>query len=133
MRDPCEPKRAAVWMVTGLLVFVLFMFQTAFGVEMSFQTPASLALSKVTYDVAKFKGKDRLIFEITIKNVSSDPHRYRLRIALTNGPSAGALCPRKGKPPQISPGKEFTVKLPFLDYDKMPEGVAISLTEIKLD
>ena len=73
------------------------------------------------------------MFEIKIKNISDTPHRYRLRIALNNGMTAGALCPRKGKPPEIGPGKELAVKLPFLDYDKMPEGVEISFTELKLD
>jgi len=57
----------------------------------------SAEITKVSYFFEKYKGKPRLHFEITIKNVSPEMKRFRVNIYLPEGPSSGGFYPRKGK------------------------------------
>lgn len=62
-----------------------------------------------------------LIFTVSIKNVAMQPQRYRVNIFLLDmDKAAGHLVPRKGKPPQVAPGKTETVKIPFIKTTDMP-------------
>ena len=59
-----------------------------------------------------YKGVKSLHFDVKLKNVSAEPHRYRVNFFLDNGKAVGGLIPRKGKPPVVNPGKEASFTYP---------------------
>lgn len=114
-------------MVMGLMLHVLPMEATSGGI--SYDVADSAEIGQITYSLEMWKGAKRLMFEIEVKNVSQEPHQYRLKIFLVDGPSAGALYPRKGNPPVIKPGETYKLKLPLL-YEKLPAGFDIRITQL---
>ena len=77
--------------------------------------------------MAPYKGKDYLHFEIGIKNISKEQHRYRVSILLDEGPAIAGLYPRKVKKGNIvQPGKTVKRKLPML-YTKESSGFLIKV------
>jgi len=84
-------------------------------------------ITDVKYFIAKYEGKPRLHFEVTIKNVTSEPRRYRLNIFLPEGPAGGGLYPRNKK--AIDPGKTLSQKFPMY-FDSLPTGYTIVVKEL---
>lgn len=84
-------------------------------------------ITDVKYFVAKYKGKPRLHFEVSLKNVTSEPRRYRVNIYLPEGPASGGLYPRKKK--AIAPGKILKQKFPMY-FDSEPTGYTIMVKEL---
>ena len=122
-------KSSLAFILIYLAVVFIWYPSPAFASEISFDLPDSLKVTHLSHYVGKFKGKDRLIFEMKVKNISNKEHRYRLRISLNDGASAGMLVPRKGKPPVIKPGTEKKIKLPFLANNQLPEAISILFME----
>ena len=85
---------------------------------------------KVDYQIKKYKGKDRLHVTVEVKNVSSQPKRFRVNIWLPDGVTGGGFYPRKKK--AIEPGKTLTRTFPMY-YDKMPSEVTILVKELPTD
>jgi hypothetical protein len=89
---------------------------------------------KIEWDVAKEveidnfscnmgqQGMDpALIYNLSLKNLTQKPLRYRVNIFLLDmDKAAGHLVPRKGKPPQVAPGATAEVKIPFIKTTRMP-------------
>lgn len=66
------------------------------------------------------EGDPSLIYTIQLKNVSDTAHRFRLMVHLLDMNKAVAyLVPTKGKPPQLAPGEETTIKIPFMKTTAM--------------
>jgi hypothetical protein len=60
-------------------------------------------------------GDPSLIYTIQLKNAADTAHRFRVCVFLQDMDKAVAyLVPRKGKPPQLAPGEEATLKIPFM-------------------
>ena len=60
-------------------------------------------------------GDPSLNYTIKLKNVADKAYRFRLGVYLLDMDKAVAyLVPTKGKPPQLAPGEEATVKIPFM-------------------
>lgn len=79
-------------------------------------------------------GESALIFNVAVKNVTDQPQRYRLNIFLLDmDKAAGHLIPRKGKPPIVEPGKEATVKIPFIKTDMMSKDMLVVLKTLSLE
>lgn len=99
-----------------------------------YDVPDTAAITKVSYFYADYKGTDRLYFEVTVKNKTRDPRRYRLNILLPQGPAVGGMYPRKKK--AIEPGETLTRKFPvYIDAKKfpadfMPTGFTLILKEL---
>ena len=87
----------------------------------------SAEITKVSYFFEKYKGKPRLHFEITVKNVSPEMKRFRVNIYLPEGPSSGGFYPRKGK--GIESGKTLTRKFPMY-FNKLPSGFMLVVKEL---
>jgi len=121
-------KRLALILTVAIAILIGSSF-CAFADEVAFELPDSLQVTYLKYYIGKFKDKERLIFELKVKNLSSEDHRYRMRISLKDGTSAGMLVPRKGKPPVIKAGKEEKIKLPFIEYGQQPEGITITFIQ----
>ena len=90
---------------------------------------SSAKITKVNSFMKKYKGASRFHVAVGIKNVSSQPKRYRLHIFLPNGVSSGGLYPRKGKPPVVKPGKVLVQTYPMY-YSKLPEKFELVVTEL---
>ena len=79
-------------------------------------------------------GEPSLIFTTGLKNVGSQPHRFRLGIYLLDMDKAVAhLVPVKGKPPQLASGQQATVKIPFMKTTVMPKKILVRVTPMSSD
>lgn len=66
------------------------------------------------------EGDPSLIYTVKLKNVADKALRFRLGVYLLDMDKAVAyLVPTKGKPPQLAPGAEATVKIPFMKTTAM--------------
>jgi len=66
------------------------------------------------------EGDPSLIYTVKLKNVADKAYRFRLGVYLLDMDKAVAyLVPTKGKPPQLAPGAEATVKIPFMKTTAM--------------
>ena len=95
--------------------------------------------SKIQWDVAPeaeitsfacafgtHEGDPSLIFTIAMKNVSDKASRFRLGVYLLDMDKAVAyLVPTKGKPPQLAPGEDATVKIPFMKTTEMSKKIMV--------
>jgi len=65
-------------------------------------------------------GEPSLIYTIKLKNAADKALRFRLGVYLLDMDKAVAyLVPTKGKPPQLAPGAEATIKIPFMKTTAM--------------
>lgn len=83
-------------------------------------------ITNVSYFFANYEGASRLHFEVTIKNVAQEPKRFRLKIFLPEGPSAGGLYPTKD---MIEPGKSVKMTFPMY-YHELPSGFTLIVSEL---
>ena len=84
-----------------------------------YEVPDSVQIEKVAYFYEDYKGSPRLHFEVTLKNVTQEPKRFRLNILLPEGPAVGGMYPRKAG--AIEPGQSLTRKCPvYVDQSKLP-------------
>lgn len=89
----------------------------------------SVKVTKVCYYMKMYKGAPRLHFDVTIKNISAEPKRFRLAIFLPDGVAGGGFYPRKGKNPVIKPGAELSRTFPMY-YHQLPSGYTIRVQEL---
>lgn len=72
-----------------------------------------------------------LIYTVELKNVTDKPLRYRVNIFLLDmDKAAGALVPRKGKPPAVAPGETASVKIPFIKTTAMPAKMLVRVAPL---
>ena len=83
-------------------------------------------ITNVSYFFAKYEGAERLHFEVAIKNLAKEPKRFRLKIFLPEGHSAGGLYPTKG---MIEPGKTVKMKFPMYHHE-LPSGFTLVVSEL---
>lgn len=83
-------------------------------------------ITNVSYFFEKYEGAPRLHFEVTIKNIAKEPKRFRLKIFLPEGPSAGGLYPGKG---MMEPGKTLKMKFPMYHHE-LPSGFTLVVSEL---
>jgi hypothetical protein len=75
------------------------------------------------------EGDPSLIYTIKLKNVADKAYRFRLGVYLLDMDKAVAyLVPTKGKPPQLAPGQEATVKIPFMKTTAMSKKTMVRVT-----
>ena len=90
----------------------------------------SAEVTKVTYEVKSYKGKDRFHVTVELKNVTAEPKRFRVNIWLPDGVSGGGFYPRKAK--SIAAGKTLSRTFPMF-YDKIPNKMQIMVRELPTD
>jgi hypothetical protein len=71
----------------------------------------------------KWEGSDTLHFNVSIKNISDQPQRYKVNIFLDNGKAVGGLIPRKTKKGLVEPGQTSSFVYPVSGMDKGPESI----------
>jgi hypothetical protein len=80
-------------------------------------------ITKVSYFLKKLEGAPRLFFEIGIKNISKEAHKYRVTVLTSDGPSGSALYPVKGK---LDPGKDLGQAFPLF-FSNFPKGFTLNV------
>ena len=60
----------------------------------------------------KWEGSDTLHFNVTLKNISYQPQRYRVNIFLDNDKAVGGLIPQKTKGGLVEPGQTASFVYP---------------------
>jgi hypothetical protein len=75
--------------------------------------------------VKPWNGSDTLHFDVTVKNISNSPQRYRVNIFLDNGKAVGGLIPRKTKDGLVEPGQTASFTYPVKGMDCGPKSVTV--------
>ncbi len=99
----------------------------------AYDVVSSAQIIKVAYYLEKFKERETVHFEIEVKNISSEPKRFKLKVFIAGGPEApGAVYyyPRKGNPPVIKSGESYMKPLPMVFFDRLPTGFTIKVEEM---
>ena len=117
---------AALFFMLGLAVWPAAKAEAG-SFKVCYDVVDTAQITDVKYFIAKYKGKPRLHFEVGLKNVTSQPRRYRVNIYLPEGPASGGFYPRKKK--SIAPGKTLKQKYPMY-FDSMPTGYTIVVKEL---
>jgi hypothetical protein len=91
--------------------------------EIAYDISPSAQVTKVSYFLKQLEGTQKLFFEIGIKNVSKENHKYRAAVLLNEGPSGSALYPSK-EAEKLGPGKELVLQFPII-YGELPKGFTV--------
>ena len=75
--------------------------------------------------VKEWSGSDTLHFNVSVKNISDTPQRYRVNIFLDNGKAVGGLIPRKTKKGLVQPGQTASFVYPVKGMDRGPTSVTV--------
>lgn len=130
-----KEKKEGLWVLwTVVLVGAAIFFggQTLKAGEggIHYKVAPSGKITKVTYYIAKFKGKETLFFEVGVKNISDQPKRFKVMVDIPNGPSAAYYYPIGGKPPALKAGEEHSQAMPLVIYNKWPTAFSIIVDEM---
>lgn len=79
----------------------------------------------------KWEGSDTLHFNVSLKNISDQPQRYRVNIFLGNGKAVGGLIPRKTKKGLVEPGQTASFVYPVSGMDKGPKSIELIVTTME--
>lgn len=127
-------KKTVIWaMCVALLAAMALYAVPAMATaepKTDYQVVTTAEVTKVDYQIKKYKGKDRLHVTVEVKNVSKQPKRFRVNIWLPDGVAGGGFYPRKSK--LIQPGKTLSRTFPMY-YDKMPPTATILVKELPTD
>ena len=93
--------------------------------NMEKKTSPEAAVENLSCSIKKWEGNDTLHFKVTVKNISSQPQRYRVHIFLDNGKAVGGLIPRKTKKGLVEPGKTASFEYPVKGMDSLPKSLTV--------
>ncbi len=129
-----KQRKPAVWALGLLLLAAMVMWAVpalaGAQPKTNYQVVASAKVTKVDYQIKKYKGKDRLHVTVEVKNVAKQPKRFRINIWLPDGISGGGFYPRKSG--VVKPGKTLSQTWPMY-YDKIPPEATILVKELPTD
>ena len=77
-----------------------------------------------------YEGKDTLHFNVAVKNVSSQPQRYRVNLFMDNGKAVGGLIPRTTKGGLVEPGKSMSFDYPVVDMPFSPKAITLIIKTV---
>jgi hypothetical protein len=80
--------------------------------------------------VKPWKGTDCLHFTIGLKNITTQPQRYKVNIFLENGKAVGGLIPRTTKKGLVEPGQTASFEYPVGGMDRAPESIILMVKTI---
>ena len=104
------------------------------GSKIEWQVAPEAEITKFDCALGTHGGEPSLIYSVGLKNLASQPYRFRLGIFLPEMDKAVSyLVPTKGKPPQLAAGEETTVKIPFMKTTTMPEKVMVRVAPMSSD
>ena len=77
-----------------------------------------------------WEGVNALHFNVTLKNVSSVPQRYKVNIFLDNGKAVGGLIPRTTKKGLVEPGQTASFTYPVGGMTTAPQSILLMVKTI---
>ena len=102
--------------------------------EISWEVVREAKLTQFDCTLGESGGQPALIFTVGLENASDKPQRYRINIFLEDMDKAfGHLVPRKGSPPVLEPGKNETVKIPFIGTVKESKKIFVIVKTVSVD
>ncbi len=78
----------------------------------------------------KWAGAETLHFKLVVKNLASEPKRFKVNIFLDNGKAVGGLIPRKTKKGLVAPGAEAEFTYPVGGVTKQPKEVILKIRTV---
>lgn len=88
---------------------------------------AEASLEEFSCVFKKWEGSDTLHFKVALKNVSSEPQRYKVNIFLDNGKAVGGLIPRKTKKGLVKPGETKSFTYPVKNMTKEAKAITLNV------
>jgi len=88
------------------------------------------ALTDFSCDFKRYEGAEVLHFNVTLKNVSNKPQRFRVHIFLDNGKAAGGLIPSTTKNGLVEPGQTASFEYPVTGMIGLPGEVVLNITTV---
>lgn len=79
----------------------------------------------------KWEGVETLHFKIVVKNLASEPKRFKVNIFLDNGKAVGGLIPRKTAKGLVAPGAEAAFTYPVGGVTKQPKEVILKIRTVE--
>lgn len=89
------------------------------------QISPEASLEDLSCSVKEWKGSDTLHLDVTVKNISDQPQRYRVHIFLDNGKAVGGLIPRKTKKGLVKPGQTASFGYPVKGMVCLPDSLTV--------
>ena len=79
----------------------------------------------------KWEGAETLHFKVVVKNLASEPKRFKVNIFLDNGKAVGGLIPRKTAKGLVAPGAEASFTYPVKGVTKQPKEVILKIRTVE--
>jgi hypothetical protein len=98
------------------------------NIEKSIVSEAVLTDFSCTFK--RFEGAEVLHFNVTLKNVSNEPQRFRVHIFLDNGKAVGGLIPRKTKGGLVEPGQTASFEYPVNGMVGLPGEILLKISTV---
>jgi len=94
------------------------------------QIDPTAQLESLTCFFKNWEGQDVLHFQVSVKNISDQPQRYRVNIFLDNGKAAGGLIPRKTDKGLVEPGQTASFTYPVTGMTEKPQQIDLLIKPI---
>jgi len=85
-------------------------------------------LEAFTCSFERWEEADTLHFHVTLKNVTSQPQRFRVNIFMDNGKAVGGLMPSSSKSGLVEPGQSASFVYPVPAMPVKPNEVTLMVT-----
>ena len=86
------------------------------------------ALEGLSCAMKPWAGTETLHVQVTVKNVSDTPQRFRVNLFLDNGKAVGGLIPRKTKTGLVEPGSSASFVYPVQGMPGKPGSMLVRIT-----
>jgi hypothetical protein len=94
------------------------------------QIDPTAQLEELTCFFKNWEGQDVLHFQVSVKNISDQPQRYRVNIFLDNGKAVGGLIPRKTGKGLVDPGQSASFTYPVKGMTEKPQQIDLLIKPI---
>jgi hypothetical protein len=98
------------------------------NIDKSISSAAELTDFSCTFK--KYEGAEVLHFNVALKNISSDPQRFRVHIFLDNGKAVGGLIPRTTKGGLVGPDQTASFEYPVNGMTGLPQEIILIVTTV---
>ena len=88
------------------------------------------ALTDFSCDFKRYEGAEVLHFNVTLKNISDKPQRFRVHIFLDNGKAVGGLIPSSTKNGLVEPGQTASFEYPVTGMMGLPGGIVLNISTV---
>ena len=77
-----------------------------------------------------YEGAEVLHFNVTLKNISDKPQRFRVHIFLDNGKAVGGLIPSNATKGLVEPGQTASFEYPVTGMTSLPGEIVLNISVV---